>query len=88
MPKIHQIIIIATIAAFVILFLTKTGLREKLRNYCDKVGIRVLADMLDCDFCLSFWICSVLAIMLTILTCDIHWLLAICCSTPITRILL
>lgn len=88
MSEIYQIIVVATVAAFVILFLGKTGLREKIRNHFDEVGLKLVADMLDCDFCLSFWTCLALALFISIISCDIRWLVAIICSPPITRILL
>lgn len=87
MSEIYQIVVVATMAAFIILFLGKTGLREKLRDYYDRIGIGIVADMLDCDFCLSFWTCATLSIVITYITGDC-WLAAIVCSPPITRILL
>lgn len=88
MSEIYQIVVIATMAAFIILFLGKTGLREKLRDYHDKMGIKIVADMLDCDFCLSFWTCFMLVVIATTLTNDVRWLAAIMCSPPLTRVLL
>lgn len=88
MSTVYQAIVIALMAAFVILFLGKTGLRTKLRDYYDKIGISVLADMLDCDFCLSFWTCLVIAMLLWILFgCEPDFLVLFC-APPITRYLL
>lgn len=88
MSEIYQIVVIATIAAFIILFLGKTGLRTEMRDWYDTKGIGLFADMLDCDFCLSFWLCLVLTILVILLTGNTHWLVAIICAPPITRILL
>lgn len=87
MPEIYTIIEVALVAAFIILFLGKTGLREKARNMCDKHGLTLIADMLDCDFCLSFWTCVGLTIIYAIATGDASIFIPICAS-PITRVLL
>ena len=88
MPTLYQAIVVALIAAFIILFLGKTGLRIKLRDYYDKIGISIIADMLDCDFCLSFWTCLVIDM---ILLCAFGYkpdFLVLLCAPPITRYLL
>lgn len=87
MPTLYQTIVVALIAAFIILFLGKTGLRTKLRDYCDKIGIAILADMLDCDFCLSFWTCFVVAMFLWTFGYKQDFLVLFC-APPITRYLL
>ena len=87
MPTLYQAIVVALIAAFIILFLGKTGLRTKLRDYYDKVGISILADMLDCDFCLSFWTCLVIAMLLWAFDYKPDFLVLLC-APPITRYLL
>lgn len=74
-------------AAFVILLLGKTGLRTKFRDYYDKIGISVLADMLDCDFCLSFWTCLIIAMFLWAFGYKPDFLVLFC-APPITRYLL
>ena len=88
MPEIlYQSAIVALLAAFIILFLNKTGLRIKFRDYNDKIGISIVADMLDCDFCLSFWTCFCVAMALLLLGFEISMLVPFC-ATPITRYLL
>lgn len=88
MPEIREIIEVALIAAFIILFLGKTGLRTKLRDYFDTKGISLFADMLDCDFCLSFWLCFCIAFGFLILGYEIHFLITLLCAAPITRFIL
>lgn len=78
---------IALIAAFIILFIGKTGLRYRLRDIFDKIGLTVVADMLDCDFCISFWTCLIVALCLCAGEYEFS-ILTIICSTPITRMLL
>ena len=87
MSTVYKAIVIALMAAFVILFLGKTGLRIKFRDYYDKIGISVLADMLDCDFCLSFWTCLVIAMFLWTFGYKPDFLVLFC-APPITRYLL
>lgn len=87
MSAICQTLIVATLAAFIILFLGKTGLRIKLRDISDKSGIRLLADMLDCDFCLSFWISLCLSLGFLVLGYEISIIVPFC-ATPIARYLL
>ena len=79
---------IALVATFIILFLGKTGLRTKLRDWSDAKGISLLADMLDCDFCLSFWVCFCLACGLTVFGYEIYVISTAICASPITRFLL
>ncbi len=87
MSTICQAIIVALIAAFIILFLGKTELRTKFRDFNDRLGISLVADMLDCDFCLSFWTCLFIAISFWSICWEPH-LLVIFCAPPITRYLL
>ena len=87
MSAIHQTIAVALVAAFIILFLGKTGLRTKLRDFSDKNGILPIANMLDCDFCLSFWTCLLVTMCLWANHEEPH-LLVIFCAPPITRYIL
>ena len=87
MPILHQILIVALLAAFIVLFLNKTGMRTKLRDWNDKIGISLTADMLDCDFCLSFWTCFCVVMAFLLLGFEISMLVPFC-ATPITRYLL
>lgn len=87
MPTLYQTIITALIAAFIILFLGKTELRNKIIDYCDIIGISIVADMFECDFCLSFWTCTFITTCFYLFGFDFT-LLNIICATPITRYLL
>lgn len=87
MSTICQVVIVALLAAFIILFLGKTGLRTKIRDFHDDIDIKIVADMFDCDFCLSFWTCLFVALVLW----SVCWepqILVIFCAPPITRYLL
>lgn len=88
MSEIHKIILTALVVAFVILVLTKTGLRDKTRDAFDLKHIGFMADMIDCDLCLSFWVSVCTCISAAIYSGDISWIYVPAFSTPITRFLL
>ena len=88
MSEIHKIILTALIVAFAILVLTKTGLRDKARDAFDLKGIKFMAEMIDCDLCLSFWLSVCTCISTAIYSGDISWIYVPVFSTPITRFLL
>lgn len=83
----NDIFVVALLAAFVILLLGKTGARERMRNWCDRNGAGKIADMLECDFCLSFWTCvAVFVIMWSF--CGGHCFIVPLCAAPVTRYLI
>ena len=88
MPTVYQIIVLALLAAFILLLLTKTGWRYALRDHYDLTGFSRIAKMLDCDFCFSFWLSLILALVLAILYQDLAWVMAPIFSVPLTRFLL
>lgn len=88
MPTIYQIITIALFVAFIILVLNKNGYREIARNFCDKINLSLIAKMLDCDLCFSFWLSLFICLLLTFILRDVSFLLIPIFSTPITRIIL
>lgn len=83
---LYQAVTIALIAAFVILFAGKTQLRYKMRDYFDLKGMRKVAEMLDCTFCLCWWTCLALFVMAWMLGWADNPFVPIC-ATPITRYL-
>ena len=87
MPTIYQIIVLALIAAFIVLVMSKTETRYKLRDLCDEKGLKQIAKMFDCDFCFGFWSAVVVAAVITIITADVGWLVSSILSAPITRVL-
>lgn len=77
-------VLVALMAAFVIGVLTKWGVVEWMQVHGDSI----LSRMFSCDFCLSFWMCTLLLVAVACVT-DTP-LLVFCggfCS-PITRRLL
>ncbi len=87
MPTIYQIIVLALIAAFIVLVMSKAETRYKLRDWCDEKGLKQIAKMFDCDFCFGFWSAVAVAIVITIVTADVGWLVSPFLSAPITRFL-
>ena len=87
MPAIYLIsiaTIIACISAFIILFAGKIGMRDEIIAKSPKL----ISQLFDCDFCLSFWTSFILAIILAIFFNEIRLLFIPIISTPITRILI
>lgn len=88
MPTIYQIIIITLAVAFIVLVLDKTSLRYRLRDKCDSKGLNILAELLDCDFCLGFWLAVILSAILSLLTQQSGWLTTSFLSAPLIRIII
>lgn len=57
---IWNVILLALSATFILLLITKLGWREKVQIY----GPKLISRMFNCDFCISFWICFVLSVLL------------------------
>lgn len=86
MSTLYQIILVALATAFIILFLNKTEWRYELRDWFDSKHISLIAKMLDCDFCLCFWISVFLTTFIA--TKDPSLIFTPFYSTPIARYLL
>lgn len=79
-----SVLIVALLAAFVILLITKLGLREKVIVR----GNDFFSEMFSCDFCLSFWCGLFFSLAFTIASGSFLFFLVPFLSTPITRRLL
>ena len=77
-------VIIAAIAAFFILFMEKTGYRDRMIANSPKL----ISQMYECDFCLSFWISVVFTICIIISEHNLSYVYIPFISAPITRRLL
>lgn len=75
---------IALAAAFVILLIGKLGIRDSVIAKAPKL----ISQLFDCDFCLSFWTSAILAVILAIFFSEFSILFIPIISTPITRILI
>lgn len=92
MPALYKIIgfaiLVATFTAFIVLLAIKTNVRYNIRDYFDKKKIILIAQMLDCDFCLCFWITVILSIILSLGFMDFNFIVIPFISTPLARYLL
>ena len=77
------LVCVALTAAFIILLIGKLGIRDSIIAKAPKL----ISKLFDCDFCLSFWVSLILAIILAIFFKEISVLFIPIISTPITRIL-
>lgn len=86
MPVLYQIVIVALIAAFTILFISRIGLRDFIILHSPKL----ISELFSCDFCLCFWVSVLISIILFLYQSphDILFILIPICSTPIARYLL
>lgn len=81
---LSALIYISSSAAFAILFAERLGIRDKIVAEAPKL----ISQLFECDFCLSFWTSLILAIILAIIFNEISIIFIPIVSTPITRILL
>lgn len=79
-----HVVIIALISAFVILFITKVGLRDSVIEHSP----RLISKMFNCDFCLSFWTNVFMTIIVISYTGFLPFMAIPIFATPITRILI
>lgn len=77
-------VLVAMIAAFIILLLKKIGAIEWLQVF----GNDFVSKLANCDFCLSWWTCLIIAISTAVITDD--WRTVVCAifATPLCRKLL
>lgn len=81
---------VGLISAFIILFITKIGLRDWVQVH----GSELINKLFSCQFCLSFWIGVLIScILLIFITFTGGYLQPLyvfipICSTPITRMIL
>ena len=78
-----DIIFLALLSAFSILLITKLGLRDKAIERSPKL----ISEMFNCDFCLSFWTNMLIALFLTIATGDLSTLAMPIFAAPLTRLM-
>ena len=77
-------IVIALLSAFVILFANKIGLIEYLVNIPNKF----ISKLVQCNFCMSFWIALFISIIIIVLTKDFKYIFIPIISSPISRLVI
>ena len=81
MRVIVIVFMIALLAAFVVLMLKKIGVIEAGQIY----GGRLISELCRCDFCLSWWACLFIAVVIAITENDFCVVVYSMMATPITR---
>ena len=74
-------VVVAMIAAFLLLLAHKWGIVEYLQVH----GNDFISKMAQCDFCMSWWLCVFLTVLVIRYTCDYHILLIPFIATPLAR---
>lgn len=81
---IFYTVIVALIASFIVLLLSKVGVLEWMQIN----GSEIISKLAGCHFCLSFWIGLIVAVIFAIITANLILVLVPFCSSPISRMLL
>lgn len=81
---IFYTVIVALIASFIVLLLSKVGVLEWMQIN----GSEIISKLASCHFCLSFWIGLIVAVIFAIVTANLILVLVPFCSSPISRMLL
>lgn len=81
---LESVIFAALFTAFVVLFLGKTGIKDKFITDSPKL----ISELFSCDFCLCFWIGLAFSIGVACAKEDISFIIIPAFSTPIARFLL
>lgn len=84
MSVLHQIVIVALITAFTILFISRIGLRDFIIIRSPKP----ISELFSCDFCLCFWIGLTITLIAHFVVDWPFTFILPACSTPIARYLL
>lgn len=77
-----DIIITALFSAFVILLITKIGLRD----FVIEQGPKFISKMFNCDFCFSFWTNVFIALIIASITGCLFFIIIPIFAAPVTRI--
>lgn len=81
-----HIILLALATAFVILFISKIGIRDRIIERAPKL----ISEMFGCDFCLSFWTAVAIAVIAWIFSPNLTFIVILypVFSAPLTRFIL
>ena len=81
-----HIILLALATAFVILFISKTGIRDRIVERAPEL----ISKMFGCDFCLSFWTALIIAVIAWIFSPNLTFIVILypVFSAPLTRFIL
>lgn len=85
MQFLQSLVFSASLAAFVILFISKIGLRD---NIIMKSPVKLISQLFECDFCLSFWANVCISILICIAMKDPKYIVIPFFAAPLTRIMI
>ena len=74
-------VVVAMVAAFLLLLAHKWGIVEYLQVH----GNDFISKMAQCDFCMSWWLCVFLTVLVIRYTCDCRMLFIPFIATPLAR---
>lgn len=77
-----DIIITALLSAFVILLITKIGLRD----FVIERGPKLISKMFNCDFCLSFWTNVFIVLIMAASMGCLSFIIIPIFAAPVTRV--
>lgn len=81
---IYIAIAVALITAFIVLVISKIGLREYIILTSKSAFV---SKLFSCDFCLCFWFSVLISVSLVVMGLDLRFLAVPCLSTPLARLL-
>ena len=81
---ITRIVMVATLAAFVLLLARKWGGIEWMQVH----GSRLVSEMAGCSLCLSWWACVLVALCFAVAFSDVRWMVLPFFATPVTRMMI
>lgn len=75
------VVLVALLASFLVLLLTKWGVVEWMQVH----GDTMLSKMASCSFCLSFWACVLCALVFVLAYDDVRYVFVPFFAAPLTR---
>lgn len=81
---ITRIVMVATLAAFVLLLARKWGGIEWMQVH----GSRLVSEMAGCSLCLSWWSCVLVCVVFAVCFADVRWMVLPFMATPVTRMMI
>ena len=88
MPTLYQIAIITLLVSFIILATTKSEIRERVSNFFALRNINLLYELVECDFCLGFWLSLIVSVIFALFSHDFRYIFVAIFSSPLIRFIL
>ena len=78
---ITMTLIVGLLAAWLLLFAYKTGIVEHLQVH----GNKLVSEMAHCDFCMSWWLCVAVSLVMVVVTMELVCFGIPFLATPLAR---